>query len=96
VGFQGYPRHGEAGGAKRLGDVHIIRGIGRSDYPRLGVKLGKIDLATASTMLSDATAKWSDKEHTATLDSFLLFFGDVMVAEEVVGRLIPVDKGTTG
>jgi ureidoacrylate peracid hydrolase len=48
------------------------------------------------TMLSDATATWSDKEHTATLDSFLLFFGDVMAAEEVVGRLIPVDKGTIG
>ena len=48
------------------------------------------------TMLSDATATWTDKEHTATLDSFLLFFGDVMGVEEVIGRLIPVAKGTIG
>ena len=48
------------------------------------------------TMLSDATATWTDKEHTATLDSFLLFFGDVMGIEEAIGRLIPVAKGTIG
>jgi ureidoacrylate peracid hydrolase len=46
------------------------------------------------TMLSDAVATWTNEEHAATLDSFLLFFGDVMGAEEVVGRLVPVEKGT--
>jgi ureidoacrylate peracid hydrolase len=41
------------------------------------------------TMLSDATATWTDQEHAATLDSFLLFFGDVMGTDEAIGRLIP-------
>jgi ureidoacrylate peracid hydrolase len=41
-------------------------------------------------MLSDANATLTDEEHTATLNSFLLFFGDVMTADEAVGRLLPV------
>ena len=41
-------------------------------------------------MLSDANATWTDEEHTATLNSFLLFFGDVMTADEAVCRLVPV------
>jgi ureidoacrylate peracid hydrolase len=40
-------------------------------------------------MLSDANATWTDEEHAATLDNFMLFFGDVMTAEEVIGRLVP-------
>jgi len=41
-------------------------------------------------MLSDANATWSDEEHAATLNSFMLFFGDVMTADEAIGRLVPV------
>jgi ureidoacrylate peracid hydrolase len=41
-------------------------------------------------MLSDANATLTDEEHTATLNTFLLFFGDVMTAEEAIGRLDPV------
>jgi ureidoacrylate peracid hydrolase len=40
-------------------------------------------------MLSDANATWSDEEHAATLDNFMLFFGDVMTADEAIGRLVP-------
>jgi ureidoacrylate peracid hydrolase len=40
-------------------------------------------------MLSDANATWTDEEHAATLDNFMLFFGDVMTADEVIGRLVP-------
>jgi ureidoacrylate peracid hydrolase len=32
-------------------------------------------------MLSDANATLTDEEHTATLNSFLLFFGDVMTVD---------------
>jgi ureidoacrylate peracid hydrolase len=39
-------------------------------------------------MLSDANATWTDEEHAATLNSFALFFGDVMTAEEAIGRLV--------
>ena len=38
-------------------------------------------------MLSDANATMTDEEHTATLNSFALFFGDVMTADEVVAKL---------
>ena len=41
-------------------------------------------------MLSDANATWTDQEHAATLDTFLLFFGDVMTSDEVITKLIPV------
>ena len=41
-------------------------------------------------MLSDANAALTDEEHTATLKSFLLFFGDVMAADEAIGRLLPI------
>jgi len=41
-------------------------------------------------MLSDANATLTDEEHTATLNSFLLFFGDVMTTDEAVARLVPV------
>src|ERR1700704_6205709 len=39
-------------------------------------------------MLSDANATWTDEEHAATLNSFILFFGDVMTADEAAGRLV--------
>jgi ureidoacrylate peracid hydrolase len=39
-------------------------------------------------MLSDANAASTDEEHAATLDTFILFFGDVMTADEAIGRLV--------
>jgi ureidoacrylate peracid hydrolase len=41
-------------------------------------------------MLSDANAASTDEEHAATLNNFMLFFGDVMTADEAIGRLVPV------
>jgi ureidoacrylate peracid hydrolase len=40
-------------------------------------------------MLSDANATWTDEEHAATLNNFMLCFGDVMTADETIGRLVP-------
>jgi ureidoacrylate peracid hydrolase len=42
------------------------------------------------TMLSDGNATWTDEEHAATLNSFLLFFGDVMTTDEAITKLVPV------
>lgn len=39
-------------------------------------------------MLSDGNATWTDEEHAATLNNFMLFFGDVMTADEAIGRLV--------
>jgi ureidoacrylate peracid hydrolase len=41
-------------------------------------------------MLYDANATSTDEEHAATLDNFMLFFGDVMTADEAIARLVPV------
>ncbi|RAI43010.1 cysteine hydrolase family protein [Rhodoplanes roseus] len=43
-------------------------------------------------MVSDANATWTDQEHAAALDNFLLFFGDVMTTDEVIARLHPADQ----
>jgi hypothetical protein len=32
-------------------------------------------------MLSDATATWSEEEHAGTLNTFIMFFGDVMTTK---------------
>jgi ureidoacrylate peracid hydrolase len=40
-------------------------------------------------MLSDGNATWTDEEHAATLNSFMIFFGDVMSADEAIARLVP-------
>ena len=42
-------------------------------------------------MVADGNASFSDEEHTATLNNFLLFFGDVLTTDEVVARLVPVE-----
>jgi ureidoacrylate peracid hydrolase len=39
-------------------------------------------------MLSDANATWTDEEHTATLNTFMLFFGDVLSTDDVIARLV--------
>jgi ureidoacrylate peracid hydrolase len=41
-------------------------------------------------MLSDGNATWTDEEHAATLNNFLLFFGDVMTTNDAIARLVPV------
>lgn len=38
-------------------------------------------------MLSDANAASTDEEHAATLNNFMLYFGDVMTTEEAVAKL---------
>ena len=43
-------------------------------------------LSTRVIMLSDANATWTDAEHAATLNSFMLFFGDVMSVDDAIGR----------
>src|SRR5215467_5919711 len=39
-------------------------------------------------MLSDACAAWTDEEHVASLNTVMLFFGDVMSADDAIGRLV--------
>src|SRR6266852_3551841 len=39
-------------------------------------------------MISDANATWTDEEHAATLNTFMMFFGDVMSTDEAVARLV--------
>jgi ureidoacrylate peracid hydrolase len=46
-------------------------------------------------MLSDANATWSDEAHAATLDNFAVFFGDVMTADEAIGKLVPAKNRRT-
>jgi len=46
-------------------------------------------------MLSDGNATWTDEEHAATLNSFAIFFGDVMSTEEAAARLVPVSQRRT-
>ena len=46
-------------------------------------------------MLSDANATWTDEEHAATLNSFAMFFGDVMSVDEAAARLAPVSQRRT-
>jgi ureidoacrylate peracid hydrolase len=46
-------------------------------------------------MLSDANATWTDEEHAATLDSFQMFFGDVMTTDEAIKRIAPVARSRT-
>jgi ureidoacrylate peracid hydrolase len=46
-------------------------------------------------MLSDGNASLTDEEHAASLNNFLVFFGDVMTVEEAVARLVPVAQRKT-
>jgi ureidoacrylate peracid hydrolase len=46
-------------------------------------------------MLSDGNATWTDEEHAATLNSFAMFFGDVMSTDEATARLVPVSQRMT-
>ena len=42
-------------------------------------------------MVADGNASFSDEEHTATLNNFALFFGDVLTTDEVIARIVPVE-----
>jgi ureidoacrylate peracid hydrolase len=47
-------------------------------------------------MLSDGTATLTDEEHAGALNTFMMFFGDVMSTDEAIGRLASVaDLKTT-
>jgi ureidoacrylate peracid hydrolase len=39
-------------------------------------------------MVSDANAAWTEEEHVATLNTFILFFGDVLNTDDVITRLV--------
>ncbi len=43
-------------------------------------------------MVADGNASTSDEEHAASLNNFLLYFGDVLTTDEIVGRLVPVES----
>lgn len=38
-------------------------------------------------MLSDGCAAWTNEEHVASLDTFVLFFGDVLTVEQAIARI---------
>jgi len=41
-------------------------------------------------MVADANATLTDAEHAGALDTFMMFFGDVMDTDETIARLVPV------
>jgi ureidoacrylate peracid hydrolase len=43
-------------------------------------------------MLSDGNATLTDEEHAASLNNFMVFFGDVMTSDEAIARLVPVTR----
>ncbi len=45
-------------------------------------------------MLSDATATWSEEEHAGTLNTFIMFFGDVMTTNERSRGLLRLQAAT--
>jgi len=47
-------------------------------------------------MLSDCTATSSDEEHAAALNTFQLYFGDVMTVDEVTVRMQSVTDRQAG
>jgi ureidoacrylate peracid hydrolase len=46
-------------------------------------------------MLSDGNASLTDEEHAASLNNFMIFFGDVMNTDEAAARLVPVSQRKT-
>src|SRR5262249_23544868 len=46
-------------------------------------------------MLSDGNATWTDEEQTGTLNSFAMFFGDVMTTDEALARIVPAEARKT-
>jgi ureidoacrylate peracid hydrolase len=46
-------------------------------------------------MISDGNATWTDEEHAGTLNTFAIFFGDVMTTDEALARILPIEKRKT-
>ena len=46
-------------------------------------------------MLSDGTATLTEEEHAGALNTFMMFFGDVMSIDEAIARLVPVSNHKT-
>ncbi len=46
-------------------------------------------------MISDGNATWTDEEHAGTLNTFAIFFGDVMSTDEALARIVPLEKRKT-
>jgi ureidoacrylate peracid hydrolase len=46
-------------------------------------------------MLSDGNASLTDEEHAASLNNFMIFFGDVMTTDDAISRLVPMDQRKT-
>ena len=40
-------------------------------------------------MVADGNASLTDEEHAASLNNFLIFFGDVLSTDEILARLLP-------
>ncbi len=40
-------------------------------------------------MVSDGNASSSDEEHAASLNNFVVYFGDVLTTDDVISRLVP-------
>jgi ureidoacrylate peracid hydrolase len=40
-------------------------------------------------MVSDGNASSSDEEHAASLNNFVIYFGDVLTTDDVISRLVP-------
>ena len=45
--------------------------------------------------LSDGNATWTDEEQAGTLNSFAMFFGDVMTTDETLARIVPAEARKT-
>jgi ureidoacrylate peracid hydrolase len=46
-------------------------------------------------MMSDGNASLTDEEHAASLNNFMIFFGDVMTTDEAIARLVPMAQRKT-
>jgi ureidoacrylate peracid hydrolase len=42
-------------------------------------------------MVADGNASFTDAEHAAALNNFLMFFGDVLTTDEILARLVPAE-----
>jgi ureidoacrylate peracid hydrolase len=46
-------------------------------------------------MISDGNATWTDEEQAGTLNTFAIFFGDVMTTDEALARIVPLEERKT-
>jgi ureidoacrylate peracid hydrolase len=43
-------------------------------------------------MVSDCNASSSDETHAASLNNFVVYFGDVLTTDDTIARLVPAEK----